>query len=43
MVELGIIAEVKEPSAWVSPMVPVPKKAGTVRICVDLTELNRVV
>ena len=41
MVESGVIEEVTEPTAWVSPMVPVPKKNGSVRICVDLTRLNR--
>ena len=40
MVESGVIEEVTEPTAWVSPMVPVPKKNGSVRICVDLTRLN---
>ena len=41
MVESGVTEEVTEPTAWVSPMVPVPKKNGSVRICVDLTRLNR--
>ena len=41
MVESGVIEEVTEPTACVSPMVPVPKKNGSVRICVDLTRLNR--
>ena len=39
--ESHVIKEVTEPTAWVSPMVPVPKKDGSVRICVDLTKLNR--
>ena len=43
MVELGMIEEVTAPTAWVSPMVPVPKKDGIVGICVDLTELNKTV
>ena len=41
MMESDVIKEVTEPTAWVSPMVPVPKKDGSVRICVDLTKLNR--
>lgn len=36
-----IIAPITEPTDWCSPMVPVPKKSGQVRICVDLTRLNR--
>jgi hypothetical protein len=40
MVELGIVAQVTEPTDWVSPMVVVPKKSGGVRICVDFSRLN---
>jgi transposase InsO family protein len=41
MMQLGVIKEVTEPTSWVSPMVIVPKKDGSVRICVDFTKLNQ--
>ena len=41
MLRLGIIQEVSEPTSWCSPMVVVPKKDGTVGICVDYTRLNQ--
>ena len=41
MKELDIIGEITEPTDWVSPMVPVPKANGDVRICVDLRKLNQ--
>lgn len=40
MEENGIIEEVTEPTDWCAPMVPVLKKNGKVRICVDLKKLN---
>lgn len=43
MVKCGVIEEVKEPTEWCAPMVPVPKKTGEVRICVDLKQLNTAV
>ncbi|GFO14289.1 Pol polyprotein [Plakobranchus ocellatus] len=43
MKELDIIEEITEPTDWVSPMVPVPKAYGDVRICVDLRKLNQAV
>ncbi|GFR99333.1 Pol polyprotein [Elysia marginata] len=43
MKELDIIEEVTEPTDWVSPMVPVPKANGEVRICVDLRKLNQAI
>ena len=41
MEQLGVISPVTEPTDWCSGMVVVPKKNGSVRICVDLTQLNR--
>ena len=44
MVKKKIIKEVKEPTTWCHPMVPVPKRNSTeVRVCVDLTRLNKYV
>ena len=39
----GVIREVTEPTEWCAPMVPVRKKDGNVRICVDLKQLNKAV
>ena len=41
MEDLGVIVPVTEPTDWCSGMVVVPKKSNEVRICVDLTQLNR--
>ena len=38
MEQLGVIAQVHEPTEWCSAMVVVPKANGQVRICVDLTK-----
>ncbi len=43
MEQLGVITMVEEPTDWCLGMVPVPKKNGAVRICVDLTKLNEAV
>ena len=40
---LGVIRPVSKPTEWCAPMVVVPKSSGQVRICVDLTKLNRAV
>ena len=41
MTKLGVIARMDEPTEWCSGMVVVPKSNGQVRICVDLTKLNK--
>ena len=41
MQKLGVIQEVTDPTDWVSPMVPVMKKNGNVRVCIDFSELNK--
>ena len=41
MEKAGVISKVSEPTPWCAGMVVVPKKSGTVRICVDLKPLNQ--
>ena len=43
MLRQGVISPVTVPTEWFSGIVPVPKPNGRVRICVDLTPLNKVV
>ncbi|XP_054765371.2 uncharacterized protein K02A2.6-like [Lytechinus pictus] len=43
MLKQGVISKVTEPTKWCSGMVPVLKPNGSVRICVDLTSLNKAV
>nr|XP_033936287.1 uncharacterized protein K02A2.6-like [Pseudochaenichthys georgianus] len=38
-----IIEAVTDPTEWCAPMVPVQKKSGKTRICVDLKKLNKAV
>ena len=37
----GIISRVTEPTSWCAGMVVIPKKEGSVRICIDLKPLNQ--
>ena len=39
--KMGVISKVNGPTDWCAGMVVAPKAAGSVRICVDLTKLNR--
>ena len=41
MEALGVISKVDQPTEWCSGMVVVPKSDDKVRICVDLTKLNK--
>ncbi|KAK3874434.1 hypothetical protein Pcinc_020639 [Petrolisthes cinctipes] len=43
LLDKGIIEKVDYPTSWCHPIVPVPKKPSGVRLCVDLTRLNRYV
>ena len=36
----GIIEKVEGPTPWVSPLSPIPKKTGGVRLCVDMRMAN---
>ena len=36
----GVIEKVTHPTEWTSPMIPIQKPSGKVRICVDLRKLN---
>ena len=40
MESLGVISRIDEPTEWCAGMVVVPKKNGSIRICVDLKPLN---
>ena len=43
MVESGVIRYVTDPTDWCAAVVPVIKKTGAVRICVDVKQLNTAV
>ena len=43
MINNDVIQPVEEPTEWCSAMVPVVKKNGKVRICVDLKDVNKAV
>ena len=43
MLDCGVIRKVTEPTEWCAPMVPVVKRNGKIRICVDLRQLNKAV
>ena len=40
MESMGVISRVDEPTPWCAGMVVVPKKSGSIHICVDLKPLN---
>ena len=41
MQQNGIISPITKPTDWCAPVVPVMKKTGKVRLCVDLKKLNQ--
>ena len=43
LVQQDIIAPVTKPTPWISSMVVVPKKNGTLRICLDPKDLNKAI
>ena len=43
MVKQGVVSPVKTPTEWCSGIVCVPKSNGKVRVCVDMTALNKCV
>ena len=40
-IKIGAITPVSEPNEWISQMVAVKKKDGSIRICIDPRDLNR--
>ncbi len=40
LLNLQVIKPITKPTPWCAPMVPVMKKSGKVRLCVDLKKLN---
>lgn len=43
LLELDIIEEVNEPSLWVSPLVPIIKDDGNIRLCIDMRKANEAI
>lgn len=43
LLDRDIIEKVNEPSAWVSPVVPILKESGEIRLCVDMRRANQAV
>lgn len=41
--EKGIIERVSKPTSWVSPLVPILKDNGQLRLCVDMRRANRAI
>lgn len=41
MEHMGVIRKVEGPTEWCAGIVPVVKPSGEVRVCVDLTQLNK--
>ena len=43
MEKLGVIKKCTEPTAWVNSLVVAEEKNNEIRVCMDLTDLNRAV
>lgn len=43
LLNLDIIEKVEGPTEWVSPVVPIIKKNGEVRLCVDMRRANQAI
>ncbi|XP_052744494.1 uncharacterized protein K02A2.6-like [Bicyclus anynana] len=43
LIKLDIIEPVKVPSGWVSPIVPVLKPNGEIRVCIDMRHANKAI
>lgn len=43
LLDQDIIERVRQPSAWVSPVVPILKDSGEIRLCVDMRRANQAV
>ncbi len=41
MEDMGVISKVTQPTPWCAGIVVVPKAKGKIRLCVDLTHLNK--
>lgn len=41
MISLGVIEPVEQPTEWCSGLTIAPKANGAIRMCVDLTALNK--
>ena len=41
--KMGGIEKVEEPTDWCSPLLVVPKKNNSIRVCIDFTKLNKAV
>ena len=43
MEKAGVIKKVTQPTDWCSPIVPVIKKSGSIKLCIDFKKLNKAV
>lgn len=40
MVGMGVIKKIEKPTEWCTPCIVIPKKSGSIRVCIDFTKLN---